>query len=56
MYSNSYFFVIGGFDGQKVNDMYRIKLFPVVPITDINQPEEEVKYSAITPVAERLSQ
>jgi hypothetical protein len=41
MFSNSYFFVIGGFDGQKVNDMYRIKVCSV--FAEPKYIQEEIK-------------
>jgi hypothetical protein len=38
MFANSYFYVIGGFDGQKVNDMYRVKVCPVIAESFIQPP------------------
>jgi N-acetylneuraminic acid mutarotase len=43
MYANAYFYVIGGFDGQKVNDMYRVKVCPVIAEPQIQAIKEEVK-------------
>jgi hypothetical protein len=58
MYANAYFYVIGGFDGQKVNDLYRVKVCPVIaePLNKANQEEVKVQEEPPKESAKRLTQ